>query len=94
MDDRHIGSDFDTFLEGEGLLDAVEAVAAKRVVVYQIADEMRRARVSQSELARRMHTSRTSVTRLLDPENPSVTLSTLQRAARALGKRLDVRLTS
>jgi len=93
MDERHIGSDFDTFLEGEGLLHEVEAVAAKRVIAYQIVEEMRRGCISQSELARRMHTSRTSVTRLLDPDNPSVTLSTLQRAARALGKRLDVRLT-
>lgn len=94
MDERHIGSDFDAFLEAEGMLDEVEAAATKRVIAHGIAEEMRCAGVSRSELARRMHTSRASVTRLLDPDNPAVTLSTLQRAARALGKRLDVRLTS
>ncbi|TVR91691.1 MAG: Fis family transcriptional regulator [Trueperaceae bacterium] len=90
MNDRHIGSNFDDFLESEGIRDAVEAIAAKRVVAYQIEQEMRRSNVTQSELARRMHTSRSSVTRLLDPDNPAVTLSTLERAARALGKRLEV----
>ena len=94
MDERHIGSDFDAFLETEGMLDEVEAAATKRVIAHGIAEAMQRAGVSRSELARRMHTSRASVTRLLDPDNPAVTLSTLQRAARALGKRLDVRLTS
>jgi len=90
MNERHIGSNFDDFLESEGIRDAVEAIAAKRVVAYQIEQEMRRSNVTQSELARRMHTSRSSVTRLLDPNNPAVTLSTLERAARALGKRLEV----
>lgn len=94
MDQKHIGGDFDDFLRGEGLLDDAEAVATKRVIAFQIAQEMERAHISQSELARRMRTSRSSVERLLDPANPSVTLSTLERAASAVGKKLRVQLTA
>jgi antitoxin HicB len=93
LDKRHIGGDFDDFLRDEDLLDDAEAVATKRVIVFQIAQEMERAHISQSELARRMKTSRSAVDRLLDPANPSVTLSTLERAASAVGKRLKVQLT-
>ncbi len=94
MDKKQIGSDFDDFLRGEGILDEAEAVATKRVIAYQLAQEMERANISQSELARRMKTSRSSVERLLDPANPSVTLVTLERAASAIGKRLKVQLTA
>ncbi|NLV72594.1 MAG: XRE family transcriptional regulator [Actinobacteria bacterium] len=94
MSNKHIGSDFDDFLREEGILDDAEAVATKRVIAFQIAREMERADISQSELARRMNTSRSAVERLLDPTNPSVTLQTLERAASAVGKRLKVRLTA
>jgi len=94
MTNKHIGSDFDDFLREEGILDDAEAVATKRVIAFQIAREMERADISQSELARRMNTSRSAVERLLDPTNPSVTLQTLERAASAVGKRLKVRLTA
>ncbi|MDP3630795.1 MAG: helix-turn-helix transcriptional regulator [Actinomycetota bacterium] len=94
MDKKHIGSDFDDFLRGEGILDEAEAVATKRVIAYELSQEMERANISQSELARRMKTSRSSVERLLDPTNPSVTLVTLERAASAIGKRLKVQLTA
>jgi predicted XRE-type DNA-binding protein len=94
VDKKHIGSDFDDFLRDEGVLDEAEAVATKRVIAYQLAQEMERANISQSELARRMKTSRSSVERLLDPANPSVTLVTLERAASAIGKRLKVQLTA
>ena len=94
MAHEHIGSDFDEFLRDEGLLDDAESVAAKRVIAFQIAREMERANISQAELARRMHTSRSSVERLLDPANPSVTLATLERAASAVGKRLTVQLSA
>ena len=92
MDPRHIGGDFESFLEEQGLLEDANAVATKRVIAYQIAQEMKRRRVSKSEMARRMHTSRPALDRLLDPANPSVTLSTLERAAAALGKELSVEL--
>lgn len=94
VDKKHIGSDFDDFLRDEGVLDEAEAIATKRVIAYQLAQEMERANISQSELARRMKTSRSSVERLLDPANPSVTLVTLERAASAIGKRLKVQLTA
>jgi predicted XRE-type DNA-binding protein len=90
---EHIGSNFDEFLRDEGILAEAEAIVTKRVIAHQIAQEMKRANISQSELARRMNTSRSCVDRLLDPTNPSVTLITLERAANAVGKRLSVQLT-
>lgn len=92
MTSTHMGGDFDDFLRDEGLLDDAEAFAVKRVIAFQIAREMERAHISQSELARRMKTSRSAVERLLDPTNPSVTLQTLERAASAVGKRLKIQL--
>jgi len=94
MGKKHIGSDFDDFLRDERLLDDAETVAAKRVIAFQIAQEMERCHLTKSELARRMRTSRPAVERLLDPANPSVTLSTLERAASAVDKRLKVELSA
>lgn len=89
---KHIGSDFDDYLEEEGLLSDVEAVAFKRVVVYQLKELMKQQKLTKTEMAKRIQTSRTSLDRLLDPSNPSVTLRTLERAASALGKRLRIEL--
>ena len=89
---KHIGSDFDDFLEQEGLLAEVEAAAFKRVIAYQVEELMQRQRLTKTEMARRMRTSRASLNRLLDPSNPSITLQTLERAAAALGKRLRIEL--
>ena len=93
MNKQHLGGDFDEFLRGEHLLDDAEATAAKRVIAFQIAQEMKRARLTKSEMAHRMKTSRPAVDRLLDPKNRSVTLSTLERAASAVGKKLTIELT-
>jgi len=92
MKNKHIGSDFDDFLREEGLLEDAEAAATKRVIAFQIAQEMKRCNLTKSEMASRMKTSRPAVERLLDPTNPSVTLSTLERAASAVGKKLKVEL--
>lgn len=92
MKKKHIGSDFDDFLREEEILEVVQATAAKRVIAFQIAQEMERRKLSKSEMASRMKTSRPALERLLDPDNPSVTLSTLERAASAVGKRLKVEL--
>lgn len=89
---QHVGSSFDAFLEEQGLLDQCAAVAAKRVLAWQLQQEMDKAHISKSELARRMATSRASLNRLLDPENPSVNLQTMERAARMLGKKLTIQL--
>ena len=90
---KHIGSSFDNFLQEEGLLAEAEAIAMKRVIAYQIEKEMAERQISKSMLARRMQTSRSSLNRLLDPENPSVTLLTLESVALALGKKLKIQLT-
>lgn len=92
MNDKHVGSDFDDFLREEGLLEEVEAVAAKRVLAYQISEAMKEQELSKSAMARRMGTSRSSLDRLLDPDVPSVTLLTLERAARVLGKRMRIEM--
>lgn len=92
MNKKHIGENFDDFLHEKGLLEKVEAVAIKRVVSFQIAQEMKRRKVTKTEMTHRMKTSRAALERLLDPDNPSVTLSTLERAASALGKKLRVEL--
>lgn len=92
MKKEHIGSNLDDFLREEDLLDVSEATAAKRVIAFQIAQEMERRGLTKSEMAIRMRTSRPALERLLDPANPSVTLSTLERAASAVGKKLKVEL--
>ncbi|HOE10301.1 MAG TPA: Fis family transcriptional regulator [bacterium] len=92
MKNKHIGSRFDDFLEEEGLLAESEATAIKRVIAYQIEREMAECNLSKSALARMMRTSRSSLDRLLDPDNASVTLLTLQSAALALGKKLKIHL--
>ena len=88
--DKHIGSNFDDFLEEEGLLAETEAVAIKRVVAYQVAKMMEDQHISKTAMAKRMKTSRSALDRLLDPKNTSVTLQTLERAAHAINKRLRV----
>jgi antitoxin HicB len=88
----HSGSSFDSFLEEEGIREEVEAVAIKRVLAWQLEQEMKRQRKTKQAMARQLRTSRSQLDRLLDPRNASVTLDTMSRAARALGKRLIVRV--
>lgn len=89
---KNIGSDFDDLLREKGLLDETTVVAIKRYKAFQLAEKMSDERLSKAEMARRMETSRSALDRLLDPENPSVTLQTLQSAAHALGGRLKIEL--
>ncbi|MEX0722102.1 MAG: XRE family transcriptional regulator [Balneolaceae bacterium] len=89
---KYVGSDFDEFLEEQGMLAEAEAKAIKKVIAYQIQEVMERESLSKTKMAKRMNTSRASLDRLLDPENPSVTLQTLERAAIALGKRIRMEL--
>ena len=88
----NIGSSLDDLLKEKWILEEVNAAALKRVIALQIEDEMRCRKISKSALAKRMHTSRMAVDRLLDTINGSVTLSTLGRVASALGRRLSVEL--
>ena len=92
LNSKHLGSDFDEYLEEQGALEETTAVAVKRVLAYQIAQAMKEQKLSKAAMARRMHTSRSALNRLLDPEFPSVTLLTLERAARALDKNLYIEL--
>ena len=87
---KHAGSGFDDFLQEEGLLAETEAVALKRVLAFQLEKEMEERKLSKFAFARQMKTSRSSLDRLLDPDNPSVTLLTLEKAASVLGLQLKV----
>jgi DNA-binding Xre family transcriptional regulator len=88
---QYTGSNFDDFLAEEGILDEVSARAYKRLLTLQVQDAMMEAQVSKSELAGRLQTSRSQLDRLLDPENTAISLDSLERLARALGKQLVVR---
>jgi len=92
MAKQNIGSDFDQFLEEEGLLEDATAVAVKRYIAFQLAEKMMESNLSKAEMARRMETSRSALDRLLDPDNSSVTLQTLQSAVQALGGRLKIEI--
>jgi len=92
MGTKNVGSNFDDFLEEEGLLEETTTIAVKRYIAYQLVKKMSEEHLSKTEMARRMETSRSALDRLLDPCNSSVTLQTLQSAAHALGGRLKVEL--
>jgi antitoxin HicB len=91
---NHSGSTFDSFLEQDGIREEVEAVAIKRVLAWQLVQAMRKQQKTKQAMARQLRTSRSQLDRLLDPQNASVTLDTMSRAARALGKRLIVRVAN
>ena len=92
MIEQHLGSNFDDFLTEEGLLAEAEAVAVKRVLAFQIEQLMKDQKLTKSAMAEKMNTSRAALDRLLNPDNSSVTLQTLERAASVLGKRVQIRL--
>jgi antitoxin HicB len=89
----HSGSTFDSFLEEEGIREEVEAVAIKRVLAWEFERAMRDQQKTKQAMARQLRTSRSQLDRLLDPQNISVTLDTITRAARVLGKRVIIRVT-
>lgn len=91
-DNPRLGSTLDDLLEEDGLLAEATAVAIKRVVAWQLAQAMEKEGVTKSEMARRMQTSRSALDRLLDPQNSSVTLHSIDRAAAVLGKKLRLEL--
>ena len=90
MSNNHVGSNFDAFLEEEGILVQTDVVAVKRVIAFQVELMMKEQNLSKTEMSRRMNTSRAALNRLLDPKNQAVTLQTLERAAHALGKWLQI----
>lgn len=88
----HVGSLFEDWLKEEGIHADVTSAAVKRVLAWQLNQAMQEQHLSKAEMARRMDTSRPQLDRLLDPDNPSVTLDTLSKAARAVGRELRVEL--
>ena len=88
----HIGSSFESFLEEEGILEEVNARAMKRLLALRLSEAMRSRKISKAVMAKRMKTSRAALDRLLDPDNQSVTLLTMFKAASAVGKKLNISL--
>jgi antitoxin HicB len=91
---KHQGSSFREFLRKEGMLEEVQAVALKRALALKVDDLMKKKKLSKSALAAEMRTSRAAIHRLLDPQNTSVTLATLNRAARSLGQKVKIELVA
>jgi len=85
---KHLGSNFDDFLQEDGTHEEAHALAIKRVIAWQIAQAMKQQNINQTEMAARMRTSRMVVSRLLDATDTSVTLATLTRASVALNASL------
>ena len=94
MENKHVGSDFDDFLKEEGIQEEVTAAAIKRVIAWQLAEAMKKKRITKTEMAARMRTSRAVINRLLDEDDTSVTLATLARASVAVGIPLKIELLS
>jgi antitoxin HicB len=89
---NHDGSTFDSFLEEQGIREEVQAVAIKRVLAWQLERAMQEQQKTKQSMAKQLRTSRSQLDRLLDPQNTSVTLDTIARAAAALGKRVIIRV--
>lgn len=89
---QYTGSNFDDFLREEGVLEEVTTRAHKRLLTLQLQDAMLEMKLTKTELAERLQTSRSQVDRLLDPDNTAVTLDSLERLACAVGKQLVVGL--
>ena len=88
----HIGSSFDSWLEEAGIREDVTAAAIKAVIARQLTSEMKKRKITKQRMALLMKTSRAQVDRLLDPENGSATIESLQRAARIVGRELRMQL--
>lgn len=89
---KYTGSDFDDFLAEEGILEEVSTRAQKRLLALQVADILAETNLTKTQLAERMNTSRSQLDRLLDPDNTAITLDSLDRLARAVGKQLRIEL--
>ena len=88
---KHMGSSIDDFLKEEGIFEEAQAQAVKEVVAWQLAEAMKKKKISKNKMARLLKTSRTQVDRILDPKN-DITLGSLQRAAAMVGRRVTIKL--
>ncbi len=89
---KNMKNDFDEFLKDEEIYEEVNDIAIKRVIAYQIEQEMKTQKITKTKMAELMNTSRAVVNRLLSPDNSSLTLNTLESATNALGKRLNIEI--
>jgi len=87
-----MGSSFDDFLEEENILAESDSIAIKRVIAFEVEKSMQEKHITKTEMAKRMGTSRSSLTRLLDPLNNSITLATIETALAAIGKRVQIQI--
>jgi antitoxin HicB len=92
MKKKHLGSNFDDFLESEGMLEECRASAIKFKLALELKKAMGRQNITKAEMAKRLKTSRTGIDRLLDPNNTSITLNTMAKVAHLLGKRIEFAL--
>ena len=84
------GSNFNDFLEEEGILEEVSAKAHKRLLALQLADIMKKNSITKTSLANKLKTSRSQLDRILDPDNTTITIEVLERVAHAVGKKLHI----
>ena len=91
MSKKHMGSSLDDFLKEEGIFEEAQAQAVKEVVAWQLAEAMKKKKISKNKMAALLKTSRTQVDRILDPKN-DITLGSLQRAAAMVGRRVTIEL--
>ena len=91
MSKKHMGSSIDDFLKKEGIFEEAQAQAVKEVIAWQLAKAMKKQKISKNKMATLLKTSRTQVDRLLNPKN-DITLSSLQRAAAIVGRRVSIQL--
>jgi antitoxin HicB len=88
----HRGTTLESFLKEEGIFDEASAIVAKESIAWQLQQAMKKRKITKKQLAELMDTSRTQVDRILDPKAGNVTLETLQRAAKIVGRELRVEL--
>ena len=91
MSKKHMGSSVDDFLKEEGIFEEAQAQAVKEVVAWQLAEAMKKKKISKNKMATLLKTNRTQVDRLLSAKD-DITLSSLQRAAAIVGRRVTVEL--
>jgi antitoxin HicB len=89
---KHIGSSFESWLDEIGIREEVTAAAIKSVIARQLAAEMKKRKLTKKRMAELMETSRAQLDRLLDPDNGSATIESLQRAAKIVGRELRLEL--
>ena len=92
MKKKHLGSNFEDFLESQGMLEDCRASAIKFKLARELEAAMARQKISKAQMARRLKTSRSGIDRLLDPQNTSITLNTMAKVASLLGKRIEFAL--